>query len=145
MNEKNPYPQHNSGEQPSDSQGDAVWFAEAPDHREQQLIWAVGDALLQAVYAAAENPGDETHAKVADTALEVVWATHIVNPASATDQQVLTAQANYICDRIVELAHTCDDLTTSDLQGVIDALALRLVRNRLPLDATERAKGGDHE
>lgn len=135
MSEKYPKPQRDSGEQQPDERADVASSAEASDH-EQQLVWEVSEALLRTVYDAVERPGDDEHPAVANTALALVQVTHAFDLSSNTDRQALVSRAKYVGDRMVELVHAHDELTTSDLQGSVEALALRLVRNQLPIEGT---------
>ncbi|WP_280377946.1 hypothetical protein [Nocardia wallacei] len=133
MKEKSPNPQDNSGEQPPD------------DEREQQLRWDISDALLRAVDDAVERPSDERPAAFAELALALVQLTHSFDLNSETGKQALATRANYISDQLNGLVRHYDDLTTSDLQGGVEALAFMLVRNQLPIDAAQSSEGGDHE
>ncbi|MFF0493956.1 hypothetical protein ACFYTQ_33465 [Nocardia sp. NPDC004068] len=112
---------------------------------EWQLRWAVSEALLRAVYDAVERPGEHIRSAAVTVAIEVVQATRAFDLRSEDDQRALAARADYVADRIIELAGAYDDLTTSDLQGAVEALSLRLVRNQLPIGDTEQTEGGDHE
>lgn len=133
MKENYPKPQDNSGEQPPD------------DEREQQLRWDISEALLKAVYDAVEHPRDEPPAAFAELALALVQLTHSFDLNSETGKQALATRSNYISDQLNRLVRHYDDLTTSDLQGGVEALAFMLVRNQLPIDAAESPEGGEHE
>ncbi|MBF6446622.1 hypothetical protein ACWDXV_32400 [Nocardia nova] len=136
MREKFQSPQPNSGE--------AIPYAE-PDHdREQRLAWDVSEALLRAVYDAAERTGEHARSVAVTVALQQVERTHAF-VSNEDDQHHLAAQANYVADRLIELIDAYDELTTSDLQGAIEALALRLVHHQLPVGGVEQTEGGDHE
>ncbi|MGV9751104.1 hypothetical protein [Nocardia farcinica] len=145
MNEKLLHPQGNSGEQPPDERADTAPSAEPDDDREQHLTRDVSEALLRAVYNAVERSGKEVRSAAVTVAIEVVQTTHSFDPRSADDRQALAVLADYVADRIVELTGAYEELTTSDLQGAVEALALRLVHNQLPVDGAEQTEGGDHE
>ncbi|MBF6546976.1 hypothetical protein [Nocardia brasiliensis] len=144
MNEKYPGPQPNPGEQP-DERTEAVPSAESDSACEQQLVWEVGDVLLRTVYDAVEHPFEDNPQAVASLALTIVQVTHSFDLSSDTGKHALGVRARYVADKIAALVRAYDELTTSDLQGSVDALAFTLVRNMLPVDDTERTDGGDHE
>ncbi|OXR47091.1 hypothetical protein B7C42_00213 [Nocardia cerradoensis] len=125
--------------------GEAIPYAEANHDREQRLAWDVSEALLQAVYDAAERTGEDARSVAVTVALQQVERTHAFDVSNEDDQHVLAAQANYVADRLIELIDAYDELTTSDLQGAIEALALRLVHHQLPVGRVEQTEGGDHE
>ncbi|WP_280410274.1 hypothetical protein [Nocardia brasiliensis] len=143
MNEKYPGPQHNSDQ--SDERTEAAPSAESDSHREQQLVWEVSDALLRAVYRAVEYPSDGQPATIANLALALVQATHSFDLSGDTGKYLLAVRARYVSDRIAALIRAYDELTTGDLQGAVDAVALLLVRNALPVNDAEQTEGGGHE
>ncbi|WP_280483915.1 hypothetical protein [Nocardia farcinica] len=112
---------------------------------EWQLRWTVSEALLRTVYEVVEHPGADVRSAAATVALEVVQATRIFNLADEADQHTLAMQADYVADRLIELIDAYDELTTSDFQGGVEALALMLVRQLLPADTAEQAEGGGDE
>jgi hypothetical protein len=143
MSEKYPNYQRNSGdEQPHVARGDLdpvrATRPEADSDAEWQLRGAVGEALLRTVYDIVEHPSDTDHDTALALAVGLVQLTHRFDLDSDTDCRTLGALANYVGDQIIEFAHAYDDLTTSDLQGVAEALALRLVRNQLSVNDTTR-------
>ncbi|PSR58686.1 MULTISPECIES: hypothetical protein [Nocardia] len=137
MSEKFQNPQRNSGE--------VIPPAEPNHDRKQRLAWDVSEALLQAVYDAAERSGEDARSAAVTVALQQVERTHVFDVADEDDQHVLASQADYAAARLVELIDACDELTTSDLQGAIEALAMRLVHHQLPVGGVEQTEGGDHE
>ncbi|MBF6259857.1 hypothetical protein IU468_26625 [Nocardia farcinica] len=145
MNEKFPNPQHNSGQEHPGEQADPSPPIEADSDREWQVRWDIGETLLRAVYDTVEHPGEEARVAAARLALGLVQLTHEFDLTSEADKQALAALANTVADRIAELADAYDDLTTSDLQGGVQALAFMLVRNMLPVGGMKQAEGGDHE
>lgn len=137
MNETYPHPQHNSGDgspdgQPRLSHKERFSSSESDVRRERHLSWAVSEALLRAVYEAVGH-AEQVRAAAAEVALEQVQRTHMFNMADEAERDAQLALATYLADQIVELANAYDDLTTSDMQGVVEALAWRLASNELPI------------
>ncbi|BCK57895.1 hypothetical protein [Nocardia wallacei] len=144
MSEKYPHTQHNSGENPLDQPVDAAPSTESDD-REQQLRWDISDALLKAIDDAVVHRSDQQPAATAELALALVQLTHSFDLNSETGKHALATRANYISDQLNGLVRHYDDLTTSDLQGGVEALAFMLVSNQLPTDNAESSEGGEHE
>ncbi|WP_280442601.1 hypothetical protein [Nocardia brasiliensis] len=154
MNEKYPYPQHNSGEQPPDDQrrpaphepetGDASSIESDNDH-DWELRWEISDVILAAIDNLIKHPGPAARAAIFALARKLVE--HVYGPAPTDDRQDLTTLTDTVAQRITELADAYDDLTTSDLQGSVGALALRIVRNQLTAGPAEShdQKGGRYE
>ncbi|MFI9504779.1 hypothetical protein [Nocardia sp. NPDC052566] len=143
MSEKYRKPQPDSGGAPHERTASTP--TESDSNHEQQLIGEVGEAMLQTIYDAVEHPVDEIQPAVAELALALVQVTHSFDLNADTGKQALAMRARYVTDRIVALVRAYDELTTSDLQGAVDALALLLVRNVLPIDEAGQTEGGDHE
>ena len=136
MNEKVPNINvHNESEdnKPTQAHESSPIRALEPDsNREQELRRTVSDALLKVVYGVARNPGEGARYAAAQFALGLVHLTYPFDLTSDADNEELERLAYYVGDRLIELA-AVDDLTTSDLQGIVEALALRLVRQQLPV------------
>ncbi len=158
MSEKYPNYQHNSGGEQPQEQPDAsprepkpepdptrAGLPEADSDAEFQLRWDISEALLRAVYNIAGRPGGDTRTAAASLALNVVQLTHGFDLASETDRRTLGSLADTVSDRISELAGAYDDLTTSDLQGSVGALAFMLVRRMLPVGQTGRSSDAAKE
>ncbi|MGX1770843.1 hypothetical protein ACWIGW_01925 [Nocardia brasiliensis] len=92
MNEKISKPQHNSGDNQPDRRTDSTPPTEA--NREQQLVWTVSEALLQAVYDAVEHPSDAQPQTIAKLALALVHLTHSFDLTNDADKQELAARAD---------------------------------------------------
>ncbi|MBF4996693.1 hypothetical protein IRT45_05930 [Nocardia sp. BSTN01] len=137
MSEKFQNSQRNSGE--------AIPPAEQSHDREQRLAWDIGEALLQAVYDAAQHPGQDARSAAATVALQQVQRTYDFDVTEEDDLHALATQADHVADRLVELIDAYEELTTSDLQGAVEALALRLVHHQLPVGRVKGTRGGDHE
>ncbi|WP_305779072.1 hypothetical protein [Nocardia nova] len=136
MSEKVQNPQHSSGETTPPAE---------QNHDSEQLAWDVGETLLRVIYDAARHPSLDARAAAAAVALQQVQRTHEFDVAEEDGLHELAAKAGYIFARLVELIDAYDELPTSDLQGAIEALALRLVHHQVPVGRAEGAKGGDHE
>ncbi|MCX4098030.1 antirestriction protein ArdA [Nocardia sp. alder85J] len=134
MSEKYPAPQHNSGQEHRGEHTDVTPSAEVDSNNERQLTWVMSEALLRAVYDIVEHPGEEACAAAATLAQGLVQLTHEFDVNSEDQQRDLAVRTDYVTDQIVEIAGAYDDLTTSDLQGAVEALALRLVGRQLDVD-----------
>ncbi|MDO3645659.1 hypothetical protein [Nocardia mangyaensis] len=116
------------------------------ENQEMELQWTISDALLAAIGTLVKHPGD--FATVTAAASRVVRFTHQFDPTSESDLYAAAALTNYVFDRIVQLADEYHELTTSDLQGAVGAIALRLIRNEISGDPGRTApedEGGGHE
>ncbi|MBF6276401.1 MULTISPECIES: hypothetical protein [Nocardia] len=136
MSEKVQNPQHSSGE---------TTLPAEQNHDREQLVWDVGETLLRVIYDAARHPSLDARAAAAAVALQQVQRTHEFDVAEEDGLHELAAKAGYIFARLVELIDAYDELTTSDLQGAVEALTLRLVQRQLPTGTIEQLEGGDHE
>lgn len=144
MNEKYPQPQRNSSEDEPGA-ADTITSDEPGGEPELELRWAISDAILVAIDNMIEQPGDASHAATCALADRLVQHIYGAIPPDGQDRQTLALLTNTLTDRIIELAGAYQQLTTSDLQGAVEALALRLVRHQLPSAAKRDVEGGDHE
>jgi hypothetical protein len=153
MNEKYPHPQHHSGEAAPDDPmlhtpdhaetGDPA-SAESDSDHDWELRWAVIDAILAAIDNMVEHPGDAARAAIFTLARRLVE--HVYGAVTGDqDEQALATLTDTVAERILTLADAHDDLTTSDLQGGVEALAFLLVRQQLPAGDTQPIEGGEHE
>ncbi|MFB8276926.1 hypothetical protein [Nocardia colli] len=124
--------------------GDAASIEVEDDH-DWELQWEISDVILTAIYNMVEHPGPAARATISTLAHRLVE--HVYGAAPDSDQRrpdlaMLTTTVN---DRIIELADAYDDLTTSDLQSGVQALALQLVRHLLIVGSTQPHdhEGGD--
>ncbi|WP_280448633.1 hypothetical protein [Nocardia brasiliensis] len=156
MNEKYLHPQHNSGDEPPEEpprstpdvpDTDQARSTEAEDDHDWELRWEISDVILTAVYNLVEQPGPAARATISALARKLVEHVYGASPASDQHQQDLAILTATVNDRIIELADAHDDLTTSDLQGSVGALAFQLVRHQLIVGSAEPQvrEGGDHE
>lgn len=122
-------------------------FPEHDSDQEWELLWTISDALLAAVDNLAKHPGD--HAAAARVAAKVVRFTHQFDPTSEGDMHAEAAVANQVFNEIVRFAGEHDKLTTSDLQGALEAVALRLIRHEISGEpgrtASAPGEGGGRE
>ncbi|MGV9676427.1 hypothetical protein ACWDSJ_14210 [Nocardia sp. NPDC003482] len=131
-----PTPAHEGSPGPAvEPNTDATWH----------LQWAVSEALLRTVYDVIEHPGTDAQTAAATVALQVVQATRSFDLTSDADRETLAGQANSVTDRLLELIDTADEFTVSDLQGAVEALALRIVHHQLPIGGNEQTEGGEDE
>ncbi|WP_433576788.1 hypothetical protein [Nocardia brasiliensis] len=154
MNEKYPYPQHNSGEEPLPEASSPPLdepetghgpIVEADSDEEWQLRWEITEVMLQVVDDIVDHPGDNAQVAVGELALRLIQATYRFDLTRDADKQALISLADTVANRIVALADAHDDLTTSDLQSGVEALALQLIRNQLLIPGSKLPKAGDHE
>lgn len=144
MNEKYLHPQQNSGEDEPNSPEIGTTTEPGGDY-ETELRWAISDAILAAIDNMIEQPGEASRAATCALADRLVQHVYDAIPPDVQDRQTLALLTNTLTDRIIELAGAYQQLTTSDLQGAVEALALRLVRHQLPSAAKRDVEGGDHE
>ncbi|WP_306359829.1 hypothetical protein [Nocardia sp. CC227C] len=145
MSEKRYDPQPNSPEnlRPIDTDADAASGAETPHPNEFQLTWAVGDALLQSVYDTVGRKPEEAWALAVSVARQQVYRLHALTPDVSADPRILDARTDAVASHVLELAASYEELTTGDLQGIVDALASDIVRGAL-VRHERRGKSGTH-
>ncbi|MGS2809327.1 hypothetical protein [Nocardia sp. MW-W600-9] len=144
MSEKYPQPQRNSSEDEPEA-ADTITSDEPGGEPELELRWAISDAILAAIDNMIEQPGDASHAATRALADRLVQHVYGAIPPDGQDRQPVALLTATVTDRIIELAGAYQQLTTSDLQGAVEALALPLVRHQLISDAKRDVEGGDHE